>query len=446
MQQLIAGARVRGRYRCGWYPGTVKAVRKDGTCTIKYDAGDEEKGVPPHCVMELHDAEGDLDKKQQRAQMPPASKDDARMCGTPGCLLPDWHAGLCTPLANLSERGRGKVPARYLPEKAERPRDCREAVSKLKRPRTDATSRAFDQCRSKGANPGREVAHPDLDKPALWVQCDRCTKWRLLVGVESVDEGADWYCEMSTDPRANSCDAPQTSACRDVCEALSPDMYYVERILDERASRKPGSGWEYLVRWLGWSPEHDSWEPESNISDRTLIVEYHQRKGTQTDSIIPATWAFVSDCPSVGGRGLFARGPLQPNQAICEYGGPRLPMALQTRDGKYVLRLPRTRIVVDGNCDNLPDEYERPRYAAIFANHSANPNARMEYWPDLCATGFREHEVSGSMWLVANEPIAMGAEIRLCVSSDRRRGARTATSPQLPTSHPHSPPPPPTCL
>lgn len=170
---------------------------------------------------------------------------------------------------------------------------------------------------------------------------------------------------------------------------------------------------EYLVRWLGWSPEHDSWEPQRNIADQSLISDFHQRRVTKATDVIPATWAFVAECPSIGGRGLFARGALQPGQAICEYGGPRLPMSLQTRDGKYVLRLPRTRIVVDGNCDNLPGELEyaeaTPRYSAIFANHSSSPNARMEYWPDLASN---EYELSGAMWLVAKESIAPGQEIR----------------------------------
>ena len=38
---------------------------------------------------------------------------------------------------------------------------------------------------------------------------------------------------MSPDPCANHCDAPQTSACRDVCPELDKDLYYAERTLDE---------------------------------------------------------------------------------------------------------------------------------------------------------------------------------------------------------------------
>ena len=44
-------------------------------------------------------------------------------------------------------------------------------------------------------------------------------------------------------------------------------------------------------------------------------------------ALLPSSfWAFVSqsDC----GSGLFARAALKPEQAVCEYGGPRLPLSL----------------------------------------------------------------------------------------------------------------------
>ena len=54
------------------------------------------------------------------------------------------------------------------------------------------------------------------------------------------------------------------SACQDVCAAISRDMYYVEEIVDQRASKRRAGGWEFRVRWLGWAPEHDTWEPEGD--------------------------------------------------------------------------------------------------------------------------------------------------------------------------------------
>ena len=45
--------------------------------------------------------------------------------------------------------------------------------------------------------------------------------------------------------------------------------------------------------------------------------------------------------PSNDGLGLFARVPLKPNQAISEYGGPRLPVRMHIK-GQFVLQVSRT--------------------------------------------------------------------------------------------------------
>ena len=50
-------------------------------------------------------------------------------------------------------------------------------------------------------------------------------------------------------------------------EALADDEFEVDHIL---AHRTQGKQRQYLVRWLGYGPEHDSWEPERNISPALL--------------------------------------------------------------------------------------------------------------------------------------------------------------------------------
>ncbi|PSS05113.1 hypothetical protein PHLCEN_2v3940 [Hermanssonia centrifuga] len=49
---------------------------------------------------------------------------------------------------------------------------------------------------------------------------------------------------------------------------LDPDTgeehQFVEQILDRR---KRGRGWQYLVRWVGFGPEHDLWLPGSQVDD-----------------------------------------------------------------------------------------------------------------------------------------------------------------------------------
>lgn len=53
-------------------------------------------------------------------------------------------------------------------------------------------------------------------------------------------------------------------------------FYEVEEIL---AERKRARGKEYLVRWKGYSPSHDSWVKESDLRANELLAEYHRRKG-----------------------------------------------------------------------------------------------------------------------------------------------------------------------
>ena len=481
---LRAGMRVRARYkgRERWYEGKIRCIQRDGSVTIDYDDGDEETIVEdtllrvrplegkggrcstPGCTYAKQhlglcsavrstshkrgslppedDVHDDVGQKRHRVgggdgdnggelsredgegappapPVPPAppeaekeeeeeeedeDEDDLdRPCGTPGCTLRDWHRGLCTPLLALA----GK----------------RERLSKK---RWEPEGRRAGSGR---ARTGSGRAHSGRADSVLWVQCDECSKWRLLVDA-TVDARRRWVCEMS--PGGGSCDDPEPSACHELCRAIPKDVYYVEKILADRPSQGGGGGKrEFLVRWLGWGAEHDSWEPERHIEDRTLISDYLQPNAgghndadmaahapTSTTDVREATWAFVAPCPSVGGRGLFARAPLQAGQAICEYGGPRLPLSLQTGHGMYALQLPRTRIIIDGNGDSLSKEldYTFSRCAAIFANHSTSPNARLECWPwwDPTTRKFAdEFGLSSAMWIVATEAIPAGAEIRI---------------------------------
>jgi hypothetical protein len=195
---------------------------------------------------------------------------------------------------------------------------------------------------------------PTVQEPT-WVQCDRCDKWRLVAG-SPIDEDAPWFCELNADPSANTCEAAQLSRADE-----DGTSYYVERILAERRRR---GRTEYLIRWLGWSDEHDSWEAERHV-EASLIEEFRMgapRRVTTTSDIVFATWAFVAQCPDPAcGRGLFARCGLKRGQAICEYFGPLISTEqLRPHNGQYVLRIPRTAYLIDGNCDSCPCAQSSP--------------------------------------------------------------------------------------
>ena len=50
-------------------------------------------------------------------------------------------------------------------------------------------------------------------------------------------------------------------------------VYTVDRLLDHRTGRRKNLK-EFLVRWEGYGPEHDSWEPEANLLDPKLVQDY----------------------------------------------------------------------------------------------------------------------------------------------------------------------------
>eukprot|EP00884_Botryococcus_braunii_P000309 jgi/Botrbrau1/10279/Bobra.0120s0001.1 len=56
------------------------------------------------------------------------------------------------------------------------------------------------------------------------------------------------------------------------------DEYEVEKILHHRKARR---SYEFLVRWVGYSPEHDTWESEANLRNAPgALKEYWARVKT----------------------------------------------------------------------------------------------------------------------------------------------------------------------
>jgi hypothetical protein len=59
------------------------------------------------------------------------------------------------------------------------------------------------------------------------------------------------------------------------------DEYEVEKILHHRKARR---SYEFLVRWVGYSPEHDTWESEANLRNAPgALKEYWARVKTGWD-------------------------------------------------------------------------------------------------------------------------------------------------------------------
>lgn len=57
---------------------------------------------------------------------------------------------------------------------------------------------------------------------------------------------------------------------------ISGGQYEVEKVLDGRINRQ--NKWEFFVMWKGYGPEHNGWEPESNLNCPKLINQVRTLK------------------------------------------------------------------------------------------------------------------------------------------------------------------------
>nr|XP_032822832.1 chromobox protein homolog 7 [Petromyzon marinus] len=57
--------------------------------------------------------------------------------------------------------------------------------------------------------------------------------------------------------------------------AVGEQVFAVEQIQKKRVRK---GRVEYLVKWRGWAPRHNTWEPEENILDPRLVVAFEERE------------------------------------------------------------------------------------------------------------------------------------------------------------------------
>jgi hypothetical protein len=71
-------------------------------------------------------------------------------------------------------------------------------------------------------------------------------------------------------------DATLEQDVKDIDPEIQEDIYEVERIIDVRSRRGQK---QYLVRWKGYQPSEDTWEPEANFNSRKPIEKFLQSRG-----------------------------------------------------------------------------------------------------------------------------------------------------------------------
>lgn len=52
------------------------------------------------------------------------------------------------------------------------------------------------------------------------------------------------------------------------------EEYEVESIVDSKHLKK---GWQYRVRWKGYSPQEDTWEPKENLGNAKKALDHYHK-------------------------------------------------------------------------------------------------------------------------------------------------------------------------
>ncbi|KAJ1579230.1 hypothetical protein NDA11_000905 [Ustilago hordei] len=65
-------------------------------------------------------------------------------------------------------------------------------------------------------------------------------------------------------------------------EVESDLEYEVEQILDSKVDHRYRDPLFYLVRWVRYGPDHNSWEPASNLTHASdLLADFHTANPTR---------------------------------------------------------------------------------------------------------------------------------------------------------------------
>ena len=96
---------------------------------------------------------------------------------------------------------------------------------------------------------------------------------------------------------------PQRHSPAPVKELYSPETEYeIEKILDHRLFRNQR---QFLIRWQGYGPEHDTWEPADIHDDEKPLVDvYQQSKGGVINWVKPTGKRVISHTTNTRDQGI----------------------------------------------------------------------------------------------------------------------------------------------
>merc|ERR1712042_351980 len=65
------------------------------------------------------------------------------------------------------------------------------------------------------------------------------------------------------------------------------EQWEVEEIVDYQYCRQSEAGL-YLVKWIGWASEHNTWEPEAHLECTDLLIEFYKTRLKEREGATPA--------------------------------------------------------------------------------------------------------------------------------------------------------------
>lgn len=105
--------------------------------------------------------------------------------------------------------------------------------------------------------------------------------FKKLVDETEVEEGIDEEKDEKSSASVSEDDSTDST------ETEEEEQWEVEEIVDYQYCRQSEAGL-YLVKWIGWESEHNTWEPEAHLECTDLLIGFYKTRLREREGATPA--------------------------------------------------------------------------------------------------------------------------------------------------------------